>query len=257
MSRIFRLDFKTSRRAECGQEMLPLARRSHMLVGPRRSLARHGSSHSPPPLRGHVRPDRWRPGSVRRYLALLEVEKDTTLYGDECKFGGGKMIREGMEQAIGVSASGGLDCGDGMRSSLIAPVFKGRRRDKDGVIAGIGKAGNPDVMAGVTPRMIVGVTTEVIAGEGLVLTAGGFDAHIHFICPQQAFEALASGVTPSWRRHRSGHGDQRHDLYSRRPTRRVMLQATDACRSILDSSEKGIRHCRRASRSRFAPGQSG
>ena len=66
---------------------------------------------------------------------------------------------------------------------------------KDGLIAGIGKAGNPDVMAGVTAGMVVGVTTEVIAGEGLILTAGGIDSHIHFICPQQAIEALASGIT--------------------------------------------------------------
>src|SRR6202043_4281953 len=74
-------------------------------------------------------------------------------------------------------------------------IYKADVGIKGGRIAGIGKAGNPDVMAGVTPGMIVGVTTEAIAGEGLILTAGGIDAHIHFICPQQVDEALASGVT--------------------------------------------------------------
>ncbi len=86
---------------------------------------------------------------------------------------------------------------------------------KHGLISGIGKAGNPDVMAGVTQGMIVGVTTEVIAGEGLILTAGGFDAHIHFICPQQAHEAIASGLTTMvGRRHRSRRRHLRDDLHS-------------------------------------------
>ena len=74
-------------------------------------------------------------------------------------------------------------------------IYKADVGIKNGLISGIGKAGNPDVMAGVTPGMIVGVTTEVIAGEGLILTAGGIDTHIHFICPQQAHEAIAAGLT--------------------------------------------------------------
>jgi urease subunit alpha len=127
---------------------------------------------------------------------ILEVEKDFTVYGDECKFGGGKVIREGMGQAAGVGAKDALDCV--ITNALVVDctgIYKADIGIKDGLIAGIGKAGNPDVMAGVTKKMIVGVTTEIIAGEGLILTAGGFDAHIHFICPQQAHEAIAAGLT--------------------------------------------------------------
>jgi len=127
---------------------------------------------------------------------LLEVEKDFTVYGDECKFGGGKVIREGMGQAAGVGAGAALDCV--ITNALIVDytgIYKADIGIKDGRICGIGKAGNPDVMAGVTPKMIIGVTTEVVAGEGLILTAGGLDTHIHFICPQQAHEAIAAGLT--------------------------------------------------------------
>ncbi|MBL9138856.1 MAG: urease subunit alpha [Verrucomicrobiales bacterium] len=126
----------------------------------------------------------------------LEVERDHTVYGDECKFGGGKTIREGMGQATGVAAADALDCV--ITNALVVDatgIFKADVGIKGGRIAGIGKAGNPDVMAGVDARMIVGVTTEVIAGEGMILTAGGLDTHIHFICPQQAFEAVAAGLT--------------------------------------------------------------
>src|SRR5712672_3808722 len=127
---------------------------------------------------------------------ILEVERDHTVYGDECKFGGGKVIREGMGQAAGVGADDALDCV--ITNALVLDytgIYKADIGIKDGLIAGIGKAGNPDVMAGVTKKMIVGVTTEVIAGEGLILTAGGIDTHIHYICPQQAHEAIASGIT--------------------------------------------------------------
>lgn len=126
----------------------------------------------------------------------LEVERDHTVYGDECKFGGGKVIREGMGQAAGVGADQALDCV--ITNALVVDstgIFKADIGIKSGLISGIGKAGNPDVMAGVTPGMIIGVTTEVIAGEGLILTAGGLDTHIHFICPQQAHEAIAAGLT--------------------------------------------------------------
>ncbi|MGA2500316.1 MAG: urease subunit alpha [Tepidisphaeraceae bacterium] len=127
---------------------------------------------------------------------VLEIESDATVYGDECKFGGGKVIREGMGQAAGVSQEKALDCV--ITNALIVDytgIYKADVGIKSGLIAGIGKAGNPDVMTGVTPGMIVGVTTEVIAGEGLILTAGGIDTHIHFICPQQAYEAIAAGLT--------------------------------------------------------------
>src|SRR6186713_3474592 len=127
---------------------------------------------------------------------VAEVEHDATVYGDECKFGGGKVLRDGMGQAAGVSDDRALDCV--ITNALIIDWTGIRKADvgiKGGRIAGIGKAGNPAVMAGVTPGMIVGVTTEAIAGEGLILTAGGIDSHIHFICPQQVYEALASGIT--------------------------------------------------------------
>jgi urease subunit alpha len=126
----------------------------------------------------------------------LEVEKDHTIYGDECKFGGGKVIREGMGQAAGVGDRDALDCV--ITNALVVDytgIYKADVGIKNGLIAGIGKAGNPDVMAGVSPDLVIGVTTEVIAGEGLILTAGGLDTHIHFICPQQAHEAIASGLT--------------------------------------------------------------
>src|SRR5438105_9367879 len=127
---------------------------------------------------------------------VAEVEQDATVYGDECKFGGGKVLRDGMGQAAGVADDRALDCV--ITNALIIDWTGVRKADvgiKGGRIAGIGKAGNPDVMAGVTAGMVVGVTTEAIAGEGLILTAGGIDAHIHFICPQQAYDALASGIT--------------------------------------------------------------
>jgi urease subunit alpha len=127
---------------------------------------------------------------------VAEVERDFTVYGDECKFGGGKVLRDGMGQAAGVGDADALDCV--VTNALVVDwtgVYKADVGIKGGRVAGIGKAGNPDVMAGVHPDLVVGVTTEVIAGEGLILTAGGIDAHIHYICPQQVDVALASGVT--------------------------------------------------------------
>src|SRR5258705_503410 len=127
---------------------------------------------------------------------ILQVERDHTHYGDECKFGGGKVLREGMGQAAGVNAKAALDTV--ITNALIVDytgIYKADIGIKGGLISAIGKAGNPDVMAGVTPGMIVGVTTEVIAGEGLIATAGGIDTHIHYICPQQAHEAIAAGLT--------------------------------------------------------------
>src|SRR4029078_11564362 len=127
---------------------------------------------------------------------VLDIKKDHTVYGDECKFGGGKVIREGMGQAAGVGDADALDCV--ITNALVVDytgIYKADVGIKNGLIAGIGKAGNPDVMAGVTKGMIIGVTTEVIAGEGLIVTAGGIDCHIHFICPQQAYEAIAAGLT--------------------------------------------------------------
>jgi len=127
---------------------------------------------------------------------VLQVERDFATYGDECKFGGGKVLRDGQGQATGVSQADALDCV--ITNALIVDytgIYKADIGIKNGRIAGIGKAGNPDVMANVTPEMVVGVTTEAIAGEGLIITAGGVDSHIHFISPQQVPAALASGVT--------------------------------------------------------------
>src|SRR5262245_15776011 len=126
----------------------------------------------------------------------LAVERDYTVHGDECKFGGGKVLREGMGQAAGVGQAEALDCV--ITNAIVVDwtgIYKADIGIKDGLIAGVGKAGNPDVMAGVNKGMIVGVTTEVIAGEGLIVTAGGIDTHIHYICPQQAEEAIAAGIT--------------------------------------------------------------
>ncbi len=130
-------------------------------------------------------------------MALIaEIERDFAVYGDECKFGGGKVLRDRQGQRAGVTDREALDC---VITNVVvidaSGIYKADLGIKSGRIAGIGKAGNPDVMAGVTPNMIVGVTTEAIAGEGLIVTAGGIDSHVHFICPQQADEALASGVT--------------------------------------------------------------
>ena len=137
--------------------------------------------------------DRLRLGDTELYI---KVEKDYTTYGEECKFGGGKVLRDGMGQGSGVSQKEALDTL--ITNALVVDytgIFKADIGIKDGRISGIGKAGNPDVMPGVTQGMTVGATTEVIAGEKLILTAGGVDAHIHFICPQQIDEALASGLT--------------------------------------------------------------
>lgn len=125
------------------------------------------------------------------------IERDYTVYGDECKFGGGKVIRDGMGQSSRAVRS------DGVLDTLITNaividhwgIVKGDIGIKDGVIVGIGKAGNPDIMDGVEPHMVVGASTEVIAYEGKIVTAGGIDTHIHYICPQQIETALTSGVT--------------------------------------------------------------
>ena len=125
---------------------------------------------------------------------ILEVEKDFTTYGEEVKFGGGKVIRDGMGQSQVTRAGGAMDTV--ITNALIVDHWGIVKADvglKDGRIAAIGKAGNPDTQAGVT--IVIGPGTEIIAGEGRILTAGGLDVHIHFICPQQIEEALAAGIT--------------------------------------------------------------
>ena len=124
---------------------------------------------------------------------FIEVEKDHTIYGEEVKFGGGKVIRDGMGQ----SQRNAKDCADTViTNALIIDYWGIVKADigiKDGRIAGIGKAGNPDIQPGV--NIVIGGATEIIAGEGMIVTPGGIDSHIHFICPQQIEEALMSGIT--------------------------------------------------------------
>ena len=125
---------------------------------------------------------------------IIEVEKDFTTYGEEVKFGGGKVIRDGMGQSQTTRAGGAVDTV--ITNALIIDhtgIYKADVGLKGGRIAKIGKAGNPDTQPGVD--IIVGPGTEAIAGEGRILTAGGFDSHIHFICPQQIEDALHSGLT--------------------------------------------------------------
>ena len=126
---------------------------------------------------------------------VAEVEKDFTIYGEEVKFGGGKVIRDGMGQSQATRADGAVDTliTNALIIDAVSGIIKADVGLKDGRIAAIGKAGNPDIQPGVT--ITVGPGTEVIAGEGKILTAGAFDSHIHFICPQQIEEALMSGVT--------------------------------------------------------------
>ncbi len=124
---------------------------------------------------------------------VIEVERDFTVYGEEVKFGGGKVIRDGMGQSQRAAA----DCVDTVITNALIVDWWGIVKADIGIqggrIRGIGKAGNPDVQPGVT--IVIGPATEVIAGEGSIVTAGGIDSHIHFICPQQVEEALMSGVT--------------------------------------------------------------
>src|SRR5271167_4292745 len=125
---------------------------------------------------------------------IIEVEKDFTTYGEEVKFGGGKVIRDGMGQSQVTSRRGAVDTV--ITNALILDhwgIVKADVGIKDGRISAVGKAGNPDIQPNVT--IVIGPGTEVIAGEGKILTAGGFDTHIHFICPQQIEEALMSGIT--------------------------------------------------------------
>ena len=128
---------------------------------------------------------------------FIEAEKDYTVYGDEMKFGGGKTIRDGMGQNSDITGkNGALDML--ITNALILDYWGIVKADigiKDGKIAGIGKSGNPDVMNGIDPNLVVGSGTEVIAGEGMIVTAGGIDTHVHYICPQQVETSLYSGMT--------------------------------------------------------------
>ncbi|MCD7973030.1 MAG: urease subunit alpha [Candidatus Azobacteroides sp.] len=126
----------------------------------------------------------------------VQVEKDYTVYGEECVFGGGKVIRDGMGQASGYKDEEVLDLV--ITNALIIDykgIYKADVGIKNGKIKGVGKAGNPHIQPDITPGLIIGTITEVISGEGMILTAGAIDTHVHYISPQQADEALASGTT--------------------------------------------------------------
>jgi urease subunit alpha len=129
---------------------------------------------------------------------VIEVEQDFTTYGDEITFGGGKVIRDGMGQSSRATREGDNALDLVITNALILDYWGIVKADigiKDGRIVKVGKAGNPDTMAGVDPQLIVGASTEVIAGENMLVTAGGIDSHIHFISPQQIYEALSNGIT--------------------------------------------------------------
>ncbi|GCE30968.1 urease subunit alpha [Dictyobacter alpinus] len=130
---------------------------------------------------------------------LIEIEKDYTVYGDEITFGGGKVIRDGMGQSSRATREGAHGTLDLVITNAIIidhwGIVKGDIGVRDGRIVKVGKAGNPDTMDGVDPDLIVGSGTEVIAGENMIVTAGGVDSHIHFISPQQIYEAMSNGIT--------------------------------------------------------------
>ncbi len=127
---------------------------------------------------------------------VIEIEKDFTTYGDEITFGGGKVIRDGMGQNSRLSGDDVLDLV--ITNAVVIDhwgIVKGDIGIKNGRIVKVGKAGNPDIMNGVDPALVVGAGTEVIAAENMIVTAGGIDSHIHFIAPQQIYEALSNGIT--------------------------------------------------------------
>ncbi len=170
---------------------------------------------------------------------FIEVEKDFTTYGDEVKFGGGKVIRDGMGQSQVTRAEGAVDTV--ITNALIVDHWGIVKADiglKDGLIVAIGKAGNPDTQPNVD--IIVGPRTEAIAGEGKILTAGGMDSHIHFICPQQIEEALMSGLTTmlgGGTGPRARHA--RHHLHPRPWHIARMIEASDAFPMNLAFAGKG------------------
>jgi urease len=173
---------------------------------------------------------------------VARVERDWTVYGDECKFGGGKTLREGMGQQTGASASEALDVV--ITNALIIDAVQGIVKADIGIrgnrIVGIGKAGNPDVMAGVTPGLVTGVTTEAIAGERLIVTAGGIDTHVHFICPQLIDEALASGLTTLFGGGTGPASGTTATTCTPAPSQvQMMLQATDGFAMNFGFSGKG------------------
>ncbi|XP_060214157.1 urease isoform X3 [Lycium barbarum] len=157
---------------------------------------------------------------------FAEIEKDFSVYGDECVFGGGKVLRDGMGQACGYPSA---DCFDTVITNAVVidytAIFKCDIGIKDGRIVSLCKAGNPDVMDVDT---VIGVNTEVIAGEGMIVTAGAIDCHVHFICPQLAYEAISSGITTMVGGGTGpAHGTRATTCTPGRVHMELMLQSTD------------------------------
>ncbi|XP_059316426.1 urease isoform X2 [Lycium ferocissimum] len=157
---------------------------------------------------------------------FAEIEKDFSVYGDECVFGGGKVLRDGMGQACGYPSA---DCLDTVITNAVVidytAIFKCDIGIKDGRIVSLCKAGNPDVMDVYT---VIGVNTEVIAGEGMIVTAGAIDCHVHFICPQLAYEAISSGITTMVGGGTGpAHGTRATTCTPGRVHMELMLQSTD------------------------------
>ncbi|KAG9447204.1 hypothetical protein H6P81_013332 [Aristolochia fimbriata] len=166
---------------------------SEGIVGERQEVTTVVSREAYGNMYGPTTGDKIRLGDTNLFA---EIERDFAMYGDECVFGGGKVIRDGMGQAAGYPASLCLDTV--VTNAVIIDytgIYKADIGIKDGLIVFTGKAGNPDVMDNVLNRMIIGANTEVIAAEGMIVTAGGIDCHVHFICPQLAQEAISSGIT--------------------------------------------------------------
>ena len=148
-------------------------------------------------MRFYAETNHGRPRAPADTDLFIEIEKDLTTPGEEAKFGGGKVIRDGMGQSASATAADGVLVGVITNAIIVGHggICKADIGIRNGRIAGIGKAGNPDVMSGVTSGMIIGAGTEVIAGEGKIVTAGGIDAHVHFICPELVETALNGGLT--------------------------------------------------------------
>ncbi|KAI4336604.1 hypothetical protein L6164_015111 [Bauhinia variegata] len=160
---------------------------------------------------------------------FAEIEADFSFCGDECVFGGGKVLRDGMGQSSGHLFSHQLDT---VITNAVIIDYSGIIKADIGIkydrIVSIGKAGNPDVMSRVTPGMVIGATTEVIAGEGLIVTAGAIDCHVHFICPQLVYEAISSGITTLVGGGTGpADGTRATTCTPARPQMKLMLQATD------------------------------
>ena len=172
---------------------------------------------------------------------IIEVEKDFTTYGEEVKFGGGKVIRDGMGQSAGHQQAGRGRHRHHQRADPRPLGHREGRRRHQGRPHRRDRQGRQSRTSSRASTIVIGPGTEVIAGEGKILTAGGFDTHIHFICPQQVEEALMSGVTShARRRHRPGARHQRHHLHARAPgTSARMIQAADAFPINLGFAGKG------------------